>query len=167
MNGREQKIMTPGVRKPVKMMTIKGVCFRVLVLDDHQEILNLLEVVFDSWGYEVLTYPNPGACPIFDHDTCTCPEGQACTDIILTDINMPVMRGIDFIEKQLAKGCNCKHLALMPGDFIGEDVRWAKKLGLKFFRKPFEINDIFEWLDQIELEINPHRQLTACKYLHN
>jgi len=152
---------------PVKMMTLKNGSYRVLVFDDHQEILNLLEVVFDSRGYEVLTYPNPGACPIFDHDSCTCPDGQACTDIILTDINMPVMRGIDFIEKQLAKGCNCKHLALMSGDFTSEDVRRAEKLGLKFFRKPFEVNDIFEWLDQIESEINPQRRLTECKDLQN
>lgn len=80
---------------------------------------------------------------------------------------MPVMRGIDFIEKQLAKGCNCKHLALMSGDFTSEDVRRAEKLGLKFFRKPFEVNDIFEWLDQIESEINPQRRLTECKDLQN
>jgi len=141
--------------------------YRVLVFDDHQEILNLLKVVFDSRGYEVLTYPHPGACPIFEHESCSCPEGQSCTDIILTDINMPVMRGIDFIEKQLGKGCNCKYLALMSGDFTGEDVRRAEQLGLKFFRKPFEIGDIFDWLDQIEPKINPQRRLTACKDLHN
>ena len=141
-------------------------CIRILVFDDHQEILNLLKVVFDSRGYEVLTYPHPGACPIFDHESCSCPDGQACTDIILTDINMPVMKGIDFIEKQLAKGCNCKHLALMSGDFTSDDVRRAEQLGLKFFRKPFDISEVFSWLDQIEPDINPDRQLTECRKLH-
>lgn len=141
--------------------------YRILVFDDHQEILNLLKVVFDSRGYEVLTYPHPGACPIFDNTSCSCPDGQSCTDIILTDINMPVMKGIDFIEKQLEKGCHCRHLALMSGDYTLDDMQRASELGLKFFKKPFAVADIFDWLDQIEQKINPHRQLTECKELFN
>ena len=141
--------------------------YRILVFDDHQEILRLLEVVFDSRGYEVLTYPHPGACPIFREDCCSCPNGQACTDIILTDINMPVMRGIDFIEKQLKKGCNCRHLALMSGDYTSDEARRAKELGLKFFRKPFDISEVFEWLDEIEPKISPDRKLTECCKLKN
>ena len=133
--------------------------FRILIFDDHQEILDLLTAVFDSRGYEVLTYPHPGACPIFDSESCSCPDGQSCTDIILTDINMPVMKGLDFIEKQLEKGCQCQHLALMSGDYTQDDLVKAKDMGLKFFQKPFDIADVFEWLDQIEKEINPRRQL--------
>ena len=145
----------------------KQVLYRILVFDDHEEILNLLKVVFDSRGYEVLTYPHPGACPIFDHDSCSCPDGQSCTDIILTDINMPVMKGIDFIEKQMKKGCQCRHLALMSGDYTSDEMERANELGLKFFLKPFEISDIFEWLDQIEQKIHPHRRLTEYDELGN
>jgi hypothetical protein len=43
----------------------------------------------------------------------------------------------------------------------------ASKLGLKFFKKPFAIADVFDWLDQIEQKINPHRQLTECGELGN
>ena len=88
-------------------MMNKNTCFRILVFDDHQEILDLLKAVLESrGGYEVLTYPHPGAYPFFDeNENCSCPDGQTCTDIILTDINMPVMRGIDFVEKQIDKGC--------------------------------------------------------------
>ena len=139
--------------------------FRILVFDDHQEILHLLKAVFDTRGYEVLTYPHPGACPIFDNENCSCPDGQSCTDIILTDINMPVMRGIDFIEKQMQKGCHCRHLALMSGDYTSDDMQRVSELGLKFFQKPFDIADVFDWLDQIEQNINPHRQLTGYKEL--
>jgi CheY-like chemotaxis protein len=145
----------------------KEVLYRILVFDDHQEILNLLKVVFDSRGYEVLTYPHPGACPIFDNESCSCPEGQSCTDIILTDINMPVMRGIDFIEKQIKKGCQCRNLALMSGDYTSDEMQRANELGLKFFLKPFEIADIFDWLDQIEQKISPRRKLTGYEELHS
>lgn len=139
--------------------------FRILVFDDHQEILDLLKAVFDSRGYEVLTYPHPGACPIFDNEDCSCPNNQSCTDIILTDINMPVMRGIDFVEKQIKKGCHCRHLALMSGDYNSSDLERANELGLKFFQKPFDISDVFDWLDQIEQKINPQRKLTEYKEL--
>ena len=44
--------------------------YRILVFDDHPEILSLLKVVFDSRGYEVLTYPHPGVCPIFKNENC-------------------------------------------------------------------------------------------------
>ena len=141
--------------------------FRILVFDDHQEILDLLRAVFDTRGYEVLTYPHPGACPIFDNENCSCPDGQSCTDIILMDINMPVMKGIDFIEKQMQKGCHCRHLALMSGDYTSDDMQRVSELGLKFFQKPFDIADVFDWLDQIEQNINPHRQLTGYNELAN
>jgi CheY-like chemotaxis protein len=139
--------------------------FRILIFDDHQEILDLLAAVFNSRGYEVLTYPHPGACPIFNNEDCSCAEGQSCTDIILTDINMPVMKGLDFIEKQLDKGRQCRHLALMSGDYTPDDRKRANDLGLKFFQKPFDIADVFKWLDQIEENINPQRQLTDYKEL--
>ena len=73
---------------------------------------------------------------------------------------MPVMKGLDFIEKQLERGCQCRHLALMPGDYTQDDLVTGNDPGLKFFQKPFDIADVFEWLDQIEKEINPRRQLT-------
>ena len=146
----------------------KNASYRILVFDDQQEILNLLKAVLDSrGGYEVLTYLHPGACPIFDNESCSCLDGQSCTDIILTDINMPVMRGIDFIEKQIEKGCQCRHLALMSGDYTLDDMQRASELGLKFFKKPFAIADVFDWLDQIEQKINPQRQLTECGELAN
>ena len=140
--------------------------FRILVFDDHPEILKLLQVVFHArGGYEVFTYTNPAACPIFNHENCSCPDGQSCSDIILTDINMPVIRGIEFIEKQITKGCNCRHLALMSGDFTPEDESRASELGVKFFRKPFKISAVFDWLDQVEKDISPHRRLTECRKL--
>jgi DNA-binding response OmpR family regulator len=141
--------------------------YRIIVFDDHQEILELMKIVFSMREYEVLTYLHPMACSLASHESCKCPEGQTCADIILADINMPYMKGIDFIERQLAKGCACRHLALMSGDFTREDVLKARELDLKFFHKPFEIKEVFQWLDSIEPQINPHRRLTDYNCLSN
>ncbi len=69
------------------------------------------------------------------------------------------MTGIDFIEMQLAKRCNCRHLALMSGDFSNEDEEKAKELGLKFFKKPIELPEVFEWLDKIEHHNKPAKKI--------
>ena len=45
----------------------------------------------------------------------------------------------------------------MSGDYTSGELQRANELGLKFFLKPFDIADIFEWLDQIEQKINPLR----------
>ena len=141
--------------------------YRILVFDDHQEILDLLKAVFDLREYEVLTYLHPLDCPLFKHDSCLCPEGQTWADIILTDINMPYMKGIDLLESQKAKGCSCRHQALMSGDFTWEDERKARELDLKLFKKPFAVEELFQWLDSIEPQINLHMRLTDHNCMHN
>ena len=73
---------------------------------------------------------------------------------------MPIKTGIDFLEEQIKKGCKCKHLALMSGNFSDEDISRAKSLGANIFKKPFKLKEITNWLDQIEKDIDPKRQLS-------
>jgi CheY-like chemotaxis protein len=134
--------------------------YRVLIFDDQLEMQKILWSFFDGRGYEVFTFPHPGACPLSEEALCPCSIEESCTDIILSDMNMPVKNGLDFLGEQLAKGCKCKHLALMSGDFWDEDVLRAKSLGLKIFKKPFKLRDMSNWLDQIENDIDPKRKLS-------
>jgi len=73
---------------------------------------------------------------------------------------MPVQRGIDFLEEQIRKGCQCNNMTLMSGDFTENDVLRAKSIGLKLLRKPFDITEVFEWIKGIEKTIDPDRKLT-------
>ncbi len=134
--------------------------YRAVIFDDMQEIRQILWSLFDRRGYEVFTFPHPGACPLSEEKLCPCAIEESCTDVILSDMNMPVKNGLDFLEEQLAKGCRCKHFALMSGDFADEDVLRAKSLGIKIFKKPFNLREITDWLDQIENDIDPKRKLS-------
>jgi DNA-binding NtrC family response regulator len=91
---------------------------------------------------------------------CPCPTGEACSDFILSDLNMPLKQGIDFLEEQIRKGCQCNNMALMSGDFTENDVSRAKSIELKLLRKPFVITEIFEWIESIEKTIERDRKLT-------
>jgi CheY-like chemotaxis protein len=134
--------------------------YRALIFDDEKEIRNILWILFDDRGYHVLTFPHPGICPLSGEATCPCSSEEMCSDVILSDLNMPVKKGIDFLEEQIKKGCKCKHFALMSGDFSDEDVSRAKSFGVNIFKKPFNLEEITKWLDQIERDINPKRRLS-------
>jgi DNA-binding NtrC family response regulator len=134
--------------------------YRVLIFDDQTEIRQILWSLFDSRGYEVFTFPDPGLCPLSEAHKCLCLKDQACSDVIISDVEMPFKSGFDFIEEQIRKGCRCNHIALMSGTFTKEHFDKAKSLGIKIFKKPFRLSEMKNWLDQIEKDISPKRKLS-------
>lgn len=128
--------------------------YRVLIFDDDDAIRGLLWKYFDSRGYEVFTFPHPKACPLCDTESCECPLSEACSDIILTDLDMPSMKGIIFLENQIEKGCKCENLALMSGNISNSDIQKAAIKGIKVFPKPFTISDIDKWVNEVEKKID-------------
>ena len=71
--------------------------YRTLIFDDEKEIRQILWTLFDDRGYEVLTFPHPGLCPLSEAYECPCPKGQACSDIIISDVEMPCMDGYTLV----------------------------------------------------------------------
>ena len=134
--------------------------YRALIFDDQKEIRQILWTLFDNRGYEVFTFPHPGLCPLSEANECPCPNNQACSDIIVSDVDMPFKDGFAFVEEQIKKGCRCKHIALMSGTFTKEHYTKASSLGITIFRKPFRLSEIQHWLDQIEKDIAPKRKLS-------
>jgi DNA-binding response OmpR family regulator len=135
--------------------------YRVLIFDDDESIRQVLWYFFDSRGYEVFTFPHPATCPLYKVSACQCTLDESCTDVIISDLNMPFKRGLDFLEEQLSKGCRCRHLALMSGDFEEQDLERASALGITLFPKPFTINQIEAWLHAVEGRIDPARRLAS------
>ncbi len=133
---------------------------RVFVFDDNEAIRSMLWHVLDSRGYQVFTFPDPGMCPLHLAPGCQCPENQACGDIIISDLDMPNVNGLEFIENQMKKGCKVKNVALMSGAWSDEDFQYAQRLGCQLFRKPFTIDEINNWLDKCEEKIHPNRILS-------
>ena len=133
---------------------------RAIVFDDEKVIRTFLRQVLQKRGYEVFTFPEPDLCPLHHKGGCGCTKGQACTDIIISDINMPNVTGLQFVENQLNKGCKVKHMALMSGAWSNSDLERAEQLGCHTFHKPIRLNDLEQFLDQCEKEIDPHRILS-------
>lgn len=123
---------------------------RILVVDDNADIRELLKSALSLKGYEVTTISNPSEFPYINERTCTCPEGHPCTDIIIADIVMPKIEGIDFL-KQL-KGAGCWPIkrgmaAIMSGYLTIHYMNELNSLGIHYFRKPFELSEVFAWVE--------------------
>ena len=134
--------------------------YRALIFEDDDASRALLWELCDERGYEVFTFPDPGACPLFHQTFCECPLEESCCDFLISDLNMPVASGLDYIERQKRKGCRCPHIALITGTSSLADVRAAEGLGCKVFPKPLSIEKLYEWLDRCESQIRDGRKLS-------
>lgn len=67
---------------------------KVLVVEDHADLREMLAVLLESEGFEVQTAEN-GMQALRSLD-------ESCPGLILLDLMMPVMTGDEFRERQLA-----------------------------------------------------------------
>ena len=112
----------------------------VLVVDDNREMRELVcEVLMDE-GYAVL-----GAG-----------EGRQAldmlktirADLILSDIDMPVMNGLELARNAIAEDA-AQRVLLMTGSGDAEARRIAADLGLGIVNKPFQITDLVARVKQL------------------
>lgn len=133
---------------------------RAILLEDDDTIRNVIKEVLTGRGYETFSFDSPAICPLQLTRECLCNERQQCIDIIISDLDMPAVTGLQFIENQRKKKCKCQHIALMSGFLTEQDKLRAKALGCKIFLKPFSLDELYKWLDEVENQIDPNRELT-------
>jgi CheY-like chemotaxis protein len=102
----------------------------------------MLRRIFERTGHHVFTFSAPSPC-----STCHCRIGERCADVLLSDLSMPGMRGIDFLENQRRIGCKIDTMGLMSGSWKEQDQRRARKLGCRIFSKPFDIHELYHWVN--------------------
>ena len=133
--------------------------FRVILLEDNNAIRLLFSEIFTDRGYETLAFSTPAICPLQLVPECRCSVNETCTDMIVSDLDMPQITGLNFIENQKKKNCKCKHVALVSAKWTEEDLSLAHQLGCKTFEKPFNFEDFYRWLDEVERSVEPTREL--------
>jgi len=132
----------------------------VIVLDDDYTIRTLTCNILENRGYEVYAFSEPFLSPVYLNTNCTCPDEHLCTTIVITDINMPNMTGLEFIEHQKSIGCKIKNLAVMSGRWTDEALAHANRLGCHTFNKPFKRDEIKKWLDKCEKGLDQSNKLS-------
>lgn len=133
---------------------------RVLIFEDNNFVRGALKDFLGEFGYEVFTFEDPVASPLYKKSYCDCRSGKTCTDIIISDVNMPFVNGLDFIKGQIQKGCKVKSRALMSGDWTHANLQSAQNLGCRVFTKPFDIIEIVRWIEDCQKRMDPFRELS-------
>ena len=122
---------------------------RAIILDDDIFTRNLLKDFFLMQGYEVLSFSDPAAmCAIGAKTGDTCPNSNACADVLVTDITFPGGDGLDLLEHHARDGCklDIRNKAVISGSLDERDKERLRKLGCSSFPKPFTLYALSEWL---------------------
>ena len=94
---------------------------RVLIFEDNDILRSTLKKLLVGKGYEVYAFSNPGMCPQYYASKHSCLLDNSCTDIIISDVNMPVESGLEWLD-------NCRKLIKNQRELSGWSAGKDKKL---------------------------------------
>ncbi len=113
---------------------------RVLIFEDDPDNRKLFSDISIIIGFEAVAFSDPseiGDIGSFGFDR---------TDIVLTDIAMPVMSGIKFAERIIRSGFDRLNIAIISGFWDEENRSDACRLGVRTFAKPVSVEMLADWL---------------------
>lgn len=115
---------------------------RILVVDDEEIIRDVISSkIQKSLGYEVVEAGN--GVEALRH------VEEAIPDLIVTDIKMPEMTGIELLGEIRKRRLNVP-VIILTGYGTMEDAISAIRLGAKsFIKKPFDINEVISLIENI------------------
>jgi DNA-binding response OmpR family regulator len=116
---------------------------KILVIDDKEELLMLVEIIFQEIGYEIICLKDSEEA--FEYVIREKP------DIVILDIMMPKLNGWDVL-KQIKEHPSTSSIPILILSVKAdrEDAEKSKKLGAEaIMRKPFKSNKLIEAVNKI------------------
>ncbi|UCG79275.1 MAG: response regulator [Nitrospirota bacterium] len=121
---------------------------RAIVFDDEEMVLSLFRDILEQQDFEVLIYSEPEVCPVYKEKDAECGKDKPCADVLITDLRMPGMNGIELLQKQTERGCllTIKNKAVITADLSEENGETISDLGCGYIKKPFKLDEIRDWV---------------------
>jgi CheY-like chemotaxis protein len=132
---------------------------RVLVFDDDPAVCAILGLLLERYGCEVMTYANPSMCPLVASELCRCGSGRSYADLIISDLEMPEMSGLDLVGRLDENGCKVPHVMLISGMWSNRELAVARQRDCHVMHKPFTVGTLYAWVDECARSIDPNRVL--------
>ena len=127
----------------------------ILVVDDDERIVRLLRTLLEAEGYTVKTAADGGeAYALLRSPDCRC---------MLLDINMPRINGIQLL--MLMQADRIKVPTIVMAGFTDFDEKEMKQFAnvVKFFPKPFSLDDMLTAIKKYGLPRKKKRKTPATK----
>ena len=134
--------------------------YRSILCEDNETIREILNYALQKRGHEVFSYEDAGACPLNYCTESKCDQINPCADIIISDVAMPKVSGLEFVKKLRKKVCKIEHIALISGYWTEKSISKAKEFDCEVFNKPFIFEELMEWVTTCEKNIDPQRVLS-------
>lgn len=117
---------------------------RFLVVDDDKSIRTLYKVLIER-RYESA---HVDFCP--DGKEGLHMAAKADFDLIVSDINMPVMDGISFHSNlKQQDSLKAEKVVMVSANIYGDHLRYIQDEGLNYIEKPFRPNQFYAFVDSI------------------
>lgn len=111
----------------------------ILVADDDADIRELIEVLLTRDGHDVVTAAD-GAEAIVSFD-------RADFDLVVTDLNMPVVDGVELTQRVRAHARGSVPILLVTASAAGDDLVVARMAGISgHLTKPFQFGELRSWV---------------------
>jgi len=117
---------------------------KVLIVDDSELIHHMYRLVLHRYGCEFADAMN-------GREALELLDREEDVDLILLDINMPVMNGVQFMEKAGLLGISQRiPVIVISTEGKEEDTVLALKLGAKgYLKKPFNSGDLYALVEKL------------------
>jgi len=119
---------------------------RVYIFEDEKDVRNPLAYYLKGSGFVVYDFDNPRQFS----QKISCRESKKYIDVVLTDIQMPQMDGMEFIEHLLNLGCSPQNIAVISGYLDRKTETFLSERGIKVYKKPHSLLEISEWLNHLK-----------------
>lgn len=126
---------------------------KILVVDDNADILELISLALDG-AFEVVTCRSSSDAVDWIWQNAEKP------DLILTDLDMPALNGLQVIEQAKQHYGKVK-VILMSGGFQSHSEEECRKTVQNILMKPFEIPKLFAMIRSVISEDNHEHAMVA------
>ena len=133
---------------------------RVLLFDDDPAILDVLALFFEERGYDVIAFREPVACPVYESGD-RCDKEHPCGDLMITDLEMPGMSGLELLKLQARRGCRLtlRNKAVLSGNLDRASREAIHSLGCATFPKPCRFSALAPWVEECEQRMDLSKPL--------
>jgi DNA-binding response OmpR family regulator len=140
---------------------------RTIILESDNRLREELAVLLTSRGHDVHAYAYPLTCPLYQQPDGTCPQELPCADLLITDLQMSAMSGLDLLRLQAQRGCKLMtgNKLLLAAELSEEQKCQAEQLGCVVAHKPFDISELFDLVAECESRIRDERRLGRLRFL--
>ncbi len=125
---------------------------KVLLVDDEKEFVQTLSDRLNTRNY--------GSCPVFDGEEALSIIGNETPDVMVLDLKMPNLSGVDVLRKTKEKKPEVE-IIILTGHGSEEDKKICMALGAyAYLQKPIDIKELAVVIDKA------YKKVAAAKVAH-